>query len=127
MNDGLRKASSISTAATSTTTASLPPTARPSNENNLFDAVTSNNDTLIDIKIGLITEGLTPFFATRLKNLPQENALTIVDYIISMKNEINLSDSYRKLNIYTLFRICKFLDNKKTYKEFTRDDILQYL
>jgi integrase/recombinase XerD len=95
--------------------------------NTLCDIVLSSNDTLFERKIGFVTEGLQPFFVSRLKELPQENALTIVDYIISMKNEINLSDNYRKLNIYTLYRMSKFLNNKKTYKEFTREDLLQYL
>jgi integrase len=44
-----------------------------------------------------------------------------------MKNEINLSDNYRKLNIYVLYKISKFFDNAKSYKEFVRDDLLQYL
>jgi len=123
VNKGRRKASSISTAATSTT---APPTARSSIGNNVCGVV-SNNDTLFDRKIGLITEGIEPFFASRLKELPQENALTIVDYVISMKNEINLSDGYRRLNIYTLYSISNFFKNMKTYKELTRDEILQYL
>jgi integrase/recombinase XerD len=95
--------------------------------NTLCDTVLSSNDTLFERKIGFVTEGLQPFFVSRLKEMPEENALTIVDYIISMKNEINLSDNYRKLNIYTLYRMSKFLNNKKSYKEFTREDLLQYL
>jgi integrase len=95
--------------------------------NTLCDTVFSSNDTLFERKIGFVTEGLQPFFVSRLKEMPEENALTIVDYIISMKNEINLSDNYRKLNIYTLYRMSKFLNNKKSYKEFTREDLLQYL
>jgi integrase len=89
--------------------------------------VSSNNDTLFDRKIGIITEGLQPFFTFMLKDLPQENALTIVDYIISMKNEVNLSDHYRKLNIYTLYKISRFLNHLKTYREFTRDNVMRYL
>ena len=124
MNYGLRKASSISTTATSAT-ASLP-TSGPSIGNNFCDIV-SKSDALFDRKIDLATEGLQPFLVSRLKKLPQENALTIVEYIISMKNEFNLSDNYRKLNIYTLYRMSKSLNNKKTFKEFTREDLLQYL
>ena len=54
--------------------------------------------------------------------LPKDNALTIVNYILSMKNEINLSDGYRKLNIYALYIISQFFKNKKTFKEITRDE-----
>lgn len=84
--------------------------------NTLCDIALSSNDTLFERKIGFVTEGLQPFFVSRLKELPQENALTIVDYIISMKNEINLSDNYRKLNIYTLYIMSKFLNNKRHTK-----------
>ena len=87
----------------------------------------ANTDSLFDRKIDLITEGIAPFFASKLRELSKDNALTIIDYILSMKNEINLSDNYRKLNIYALYSLSKFLKNKKTYKELTRDDVLQFL
>jgi integrase len=87
----------------------------------------SDNDALFDRKINLITEGIGSFFAAKLRELPRDDALIIVNYIISMKNEINLSDNYRKLNIYVLYKISKFFDNAKSYKEFVRDDLLQYL
>jgi integrase len=46
-----------------------------------------------------------------------------------MKNEINLSDAYRGLNIYLLYSISAFFgnNNNKLFKQMTRDDILQYL
>lgn len=44
-----------------------------------------------------------------------------------MKNEINLSDGYRKLNIYVFYSISKFFNNRKTYNEVTRDDVMQFL
>lgn len=97
-------------------------------EDNLDAAATAaNTDSLFDRKIDLITEGIAPFFASKLRELSKDNALTIIDYILSMKNEINLSDNYRKLNIYALYSLSKFLKNKKTYKELTRDDVLQFL
>jgi integrase len=97
---------------------------RPSIGDNVSAA---NDDALFDRKIDLITEGIVPYFASRLRELSKNNALTIIDYVLSMKNEINLSDGYRKLNIYVLHRISKFFNNRKLYKEFTREDVLQYL
>jgi hypothetical protein len=82
---------------------------------------------LFDRKIDLITEGIDLFFASKLRGLPKDNALTIVNYILSMKNEINLSNGYRKLNIYALYIISQFFKNEKTFKEITRDDVLQFL
>jgi hypothetical protein len=87
----------------------------------------ANNDALFDRKIDLITEGIAPYFASKLRELSKTNALTMIDYVLSMKNEINLSDGYRKLNIYALYSISKFLNNRKLYKELVRDDILQFL
>ena len=92
-----------------------------------IDAVTPNNDALFDRKIDLITQGIDSFYVSLLKELSQDNALTIVNYILSMKNEINISDNYRRSNIYTLYRISKFFNNRKLYKELVRDDILQFL
>ena len=86
-----------------------------------------NNDALFDRKIDLITEGIAPYFASKLRELSKNNALTIIDYVLSMKNEINLSEGYRKLNIYALYSISKFFNNRKSYKEFTREDVLQSL
>jgi hypothetical protein len=44
-----------------------------------------------------------------------------------MKSEINLSDNYRRLNIYALYRLSRFFSNRKQYKELVRDDLLQFL
>jgi hypothetical protein len=87
----------------------------------------ANNDALFDRKIDLITEGIAPYFASKLRELSKTNALTMIDYVLSMKNEINLSDGYRKLNIYALYSISKFFNNRKSCKEFTREDVLQSL
>ena len=97
---------------------------RPSIGNNVSAA---NNDALFDRKIDLITEGIAPYFASKLRELSKNNALTIIDYVLSMKNEINLSDGYRKLNIYLLYCISNFFENKKKYKEITRDDVMKFL
>jgi 2OG-Fe(II) oxygenase superfamily len=86
-----------------------------------------SNDALFDRKIDLVTEGLDPFFNSKLRELSEDNALTIVNYILTLKNEINLSDGYRKLNIYVLYSISKFFNNRKKHKELTRDDVLQFL
>jgi hypothetical protein len=111
---------------TSTTTAAAIASTRPSVKDDV-SAIVHNSNAVLDQKIDLITEGIDLFIASKLKELPNENALTIVNYILSMKNEINLSDNYRRLNIYALYRISKFFNNKKSFKELVRDDLLQYL
>ena len=60
----------------------------------------------------------------RLRN--QDNALTIARFIIATKNEMNLSDSYRRYLISNLSNLSKFYDNKP-FSEMTREDIQEYL
>jgi hypothetical protein len=121
VNKGLRK---TLTSASSPAISSAP---RPYISNNSGAVVPSDNDAIFERKIDLITEGIGSFFAAKLRELPMDHALTIVNYVISMRNEINLSDNYRKLNIYVLYKISKFFDFAKSYKEFVREDLLQYL
>ncbi len=52
-------------------------------------AAAANTDSLFDRKIDLITEGIDRFFVSKLGGLSKDNALTIIDYILSMKNEID--------------------------------------
>ena len=57
-----------------------------------------NDDPLFDRKVDLVTAGLWAYYARCLKNereVSRNNALTICNYIMSMKTEINLSDNYR--------------------------------
>jgi hypothetical protein len=58
---------------------------------------------LFDRRIDLITEGIDAFFGSILREILEDNALTIFNYVLSMRSEINLSDGYRKLNIYLLY------------------------
>ena len=55
-----------------------------------------------------------------LKLRNQDNALIIARFILSMKNEINLSDNYRKSLITTLSDLSNFYANKP-FPEITRD------
>ena len=58
------------------------------------------------------TFGLTKSYRNNLLKLRnQDNALTIAKYIISMKNEVNLSDNYRISLIKTLSKLSNFYFN----------------
>ena len=57
----------------------------------------------------------------------KENALTICDYISSIKSEINPSDHYRKSTILLLCNLSIFFKNAKSFKEITREDLLSFL
>lgn len=55
-----------------------------------------------------------------------ENALCVIDYVTSLKIEVNLSDNYRKDVINLLTKISKSYDNKP-FKDITKNDIVVFL
>jgi hypothetical protein len=86
-------------------------------------------NSLFDRKIDLITAGLQPYLNRCLQDenqVSRANALTIYNYIMAMKTEINLSDNYRRTTIVLLIRLSRFLQNK-SFNLVSRDDILEFL
>lgn len=87
----------------------------------------ASNNPIFDRKVEVATEGLLPYFSRTLYNkIPQENALTIANYIISMKTEINPSSNYRKETIRVLCQLSKYC-NHKPFKSLMRENILEFL
>jgi hypothetical protein len=85
-------------------------------------------DLFLEKKIRLVTEGLSHQYADRLYNkISKENALSITDFIVSMKTEINLSNHHIKNSIMALSLLSQFYNNEKSFKEMTRKDVLSYL
>ena len=91
---------------------------KPSMNDNVSAIVYTTSNAVLDQKIDLITEGMNLFIVSNLREITEDNALTIAKYILSMKNEINLSDNYRRLNIYALYRISKFFNNRNHTKSW---------
>jgi integrase/recombinase XerD len=86
----------------------------------------------LDRKIILATEGFTTnkFCELILRDrnrLSKENALTVCDYIIAMKREINPRINTIRTTIQFLSELSKTLGIAKKFKSMTRDDILLYL
>ena len=80
-------------------------------ETNKSNSNSNNDDPLFDRKVDLVTVGLRAYHARSLKNkkeVSQNNALIICNYIMSMKTEINLSDNYRRTTITLLIQFSKF-------------------
>jgi integrase/recombinase XerD len=93
-------------------------------------ATTSITDTITDRRIENITEGLSSHcfnFLHRVLSANKENALTICDYISTLKSEINPSDHYRRDTIVLLCTFSTFFKNAKRFKEIAREDILSFL
>jgi hypothetical protein len=85
-------------------------------------------DLFLERKIRLVTEGLSHQYTDRLYNkISKENALSIIDFILSMKIETNLSNHHIKNNIMALSLLSQFHKNEKSFKVMTREDILSYL
>jgi integrase len=87
---------------------------------------------LLERKITQATEGFTSskFCELVLKDrnrLSKENALTICDYILAMKREVNPRLSYKKYTIQFLSGLSKAVGIEKKFIDMTRDDILCYL
>jgi integrase/recombinase XerD len=95
----------------------------------------SGNDkylALLERKITIVTEGFTTrkFCELVLKDRNRtsvENALTICDYIIAMKREVNPRLSYKRYNIQILTELSKAVGIEKKFINMTRDDVLSYL
>ena len=88
-----------------------------------------NNQTnlLVERKISLITEDLPPNYTSRLYKIRRDNALSIADFILSLKTEINLSNHHIKNNIMALTSLSHFHKNEKSFTKMAREDILSFL
>jgi integrase len=90
------------------------------------------DDILLERKIALATEGFTThkFCELLLKDrtrLSKENALTVCEYVISMKREVNPRLSYTKYTIQFLSELSKAVGIEKKFIDMIRDDVLYYL
>ena len=86
-----------------------------------------NNREIISRKIDLATAGLHHFICEYLtQDVSPQNALTVSEYILTMKNEINISDSYRETTIKILYYLCKFVRHND-FLNITREGVLHYL
>jgi hypothetical protein len=87
---------------------------------------------LLERKISLATEGFTTHKFCELilrdrSRLSDENALTICDYIIAMKREVNPRLSYKKYTIQFLSELSRAVGLGKKFIDMIRDDVLSYL
>jgi integrase len=96
----------------------------------------TNNDSddlsLLERKINIATEGFTThkFCELALRDrsrLSKENALTICEYVIAMKREVNPRLSYKRYTIQFLAELSKVVGVATNFIDMTRDDVLCYL
>jgi integrase len=92
----------------------------------LLSTTTINASPLLDSKIEDIAAGLPLSYGKHLRSAGEDNAVTVIRYIAAMKNEVNLSDNYRKDLIEALSRFSKYNDNKP-FKDLTRNNTIAFL
>src|SRR6476646_8327262 len=89
------------------------------------------NDEILERKIIITTEGFTRKFPELIlkdrNRLSKENAMTVCDYIIVMKREINPRYNYVRYTIQFLSELPRTVGLDKKFIDMTRDDLLSYL
>jgi integrase len=95
-------------------------------------ASSKNGNELLEKKISAATEGFgtTRFCELILRDrnrLSKENALTVSDYIIAMKREVNPRLNYTRSTIQTIAEVSKNIGTTKKFIDMRRDDLLSYL
>jgi integrase/recombinase XerD len=85
----------------------------------------------LDRKLSLALETITTDFYRSLltdkTKMSRENALTLAEYLIAMKSEINPSPSYIRNNLQFLSELTRFVGIKKKFEDLTKEDIISFL
>ena len=85
-----------------------------------------NSQIEIPDRIVMICEGLIPYFKELIMRTGENNSGTIVDFLLAIKIENNISESTKSNYIVTISFLSSFHKNKP-FKEMIRDDILSFL
>jgi hypothetical protein len=89
----------------------------------LSDAI----DGTIGRKISFATEGLQPYVENWLRiKTSNSNALTISEYVLSLRREINPSQNYTRMQIQALVELSEY-SKQKPFEQMTRDHVLSFL
>ncbi|CAN5121288.1 tyrosine-type recombinase/integrase [soil metagenome] len=92
----------------------------------LSSTTAANISPLLDRKIEEISAGISASYSLHLRSAGQHNVTVIIDYIVTMKSEVNLSDHYRRDLIEVLSKFSKYNDNK-SFKDLKRSDVIAFL
>jgi hypothetical protein len=84
---------------------------------------------LFERKLETVTEGLTREYRNLFNILSKEDALTLMDYVISLKTEINPSDNYRKSVIKIIGKFMMFCRHSTDVPlvQLGRENVLAFL
>ena len=73
---------------------------------------TQDPDSLFDMRVDIITEGMIPYYTKTLKKLPYTNAKAIVNFVMALNTEINPSRNYRKSIVAVICSLSKYIKEK---------------
>lgn len=97
------------------------------NNNKNKDADADKAELFLDQKLDLITAGSKPYLKEHLlTKISRENCSVIVNYMLALQTETTVSDNYRFDTIHKLKLLAEF-HAPKTYRDMTRQDILDFL
>jgi integrase/recombinase XerD len=85
-----------------------------------------NSQTEIPDRVNRICEGLIPYFKLLISRTGEKNSSTIVDFLLAIKIENNISECTKSNYIVTVSFLSLFHKNK-AFKQMSRDDILSFL
>ena len=71
-------------------------------------AATTTLDTKFERKLEIVTAGLPQANSAMLRRIPQEDAMTVMDYLLSLKSEANPSVNYRRDIVKCLTKFIAF-------------------
>lgn len=84
-------------------------------------------DPNFDRKLDLIITGANPFLKEHLlTKITRENCLTIINYVLAMQTETEVSEYYRINTVLNLKKLAEFYKTKP-FSKMTRQDIVEYL
>jgi integrase len=72
-----------------------------------------------------VIEGLPAEYFNLLNKISKEDAITVMDYMISLKTEINPSDNYRKSVLKVITKFIIF--SRRSIKQLGRKDVIAFL
>ena len=85
-----------------------------------------NSQIEISDRISIICEGLIPYFKELIVRTGETNSSTIIDFLLAIRIENNISLSTKSNYIVTISFLSSFHKNK-LFKQMIRDDILSFL
>jgi integrase/recombinase XerD len=93
----------------------------------LSAAVNSSKMITSDRRISSVTEGEPLYVENWLRiRTSNENALTISEYVLSLRREINPSRNYTRMQIQAFVELSEYF-KQKPFEQLTREDVLSFL